>query len=200
MFSTENDDIKSCIIERFNRTLKSCMWKYFTAKNTNRLMDVLQDLIYSYNNTYHSSIKILPNQVNKSNEHEVWNNLYGKSQKYSKPKLKVDDCVRISKNSRTFKKGYLPNRLEELFTVSSVVRTIPVNYRITEENGDLIAVTFYEKELQKVERKREFEIEAILDTRVVKGQKQSFIKWKGYPTSYNTWINNRSLIQLKKGI
>ena len=200
MFSTENDDIKSCIVERFNRTLKSRMWKYFTARKTNKYLDVLEDLIASYNDTYHSSIKMSPNQVCKENEHDVWNNLYGKYRKPSKPKLKVNDCVRISKTSRTFKKGYMPNWSEELFTISSVMRTIPITYRIKEENGDLISGSFYEKELQKVERKKEFEIEEILGTRVVKGQKQSFVKWKGYPSGYNTWIDNRSLIQLKQNI
>ena len=29
-FSTENDDIKASVVERFNRTLKSKMWRYFT--------------------------------------------------------------------------------------------------------------------------------------------------------------------------
>jgi transposase InsO family protein len=200
MFSTENDDIKSGIIERFNRTLKSRMWKYFTANNTHRYLDVLQDFINSYNNNYHSSIKMTPNQVRKDNEHEVWNNLYGTYQNPSKPKLKLGDCVRISKTSRTFKKGYMPNWSEELFTVASVLRTIPVTYRIKEENDELIAGTFYEKELQKVERKKVFEIEAILDTRVFKRQKQSFVKWKGYPNTYNTWINNNQLQKLYKAM
>lgn len=106
LFSTENDDIEGGIIERFNRTLKTRMWKYFTAERTNRYVDVLQDLIDSYNNTYHSSIKMKPNEVSKHNEHEVWNNLYGKYEKPTKPKFKVGDSVRISKTSRPFKKGY----------------------------------------------------------------------------------------------
>ena len=35
-YTSENDDIKAAIAERFNRTLKSKMYKYFTFKNTNR--------------------------------------------------------------------------------------------------------------------------------------------------------------------
>ena len=60
----------------------------------------------------------------------------------------------------------MPNWSEELFMVASVLRTIPVTYRIKEENYELISGTFYEKELEKVERKDIFEIEAILDTRL----------------------------------
>ena len=94
----------------------------------------------------------------------------------------------------------MPNWSEELFTVASVLRTIPVTYRIKEENDELIAGTFYEKELQKVEPKKVFEIEAILDTRVFKRQKQSYVKWKGYPNTYNKWVNNSQLRKLYKAM
>ena len=198
MFSTENDEIKSCIVERFNRTLKSHMWKYFTAEKTKRYIDVLQDLIAGYNNTYHSSIKMTPNAVNKENEHEVRQHLYGKYQKPTKPKLKVGDYVRISKTSRPFKKGYLPNWSEEIFTVASIVRTVPVTYRIKEENGNLIKGTFYEKELQKTQRKKIFEIEHELDKRLFRGRPQTLVKWKGYPDSYNKWLYDRDMRKLKK--
>ena len=93
IFSTENDEIKSGIVERFNRTLKSHMWKYFTAEKTKRYINVLQDLISGYNNTYHSSIKMSPNSVNKSNEHEVRQHLYGKRKKPTRPKLKIGEYV-----------------------------------------------------------------------------------------------------------
>ena len=37
-------------IERFNRTLKSIMFKYMTHYETDRYIDVLSSLVYSYNN------------------------------------------------------------------------------------------------------------------------------------------------------
>ena len=52
-YTTENDDVKASVVERFNRTLKSKMWKYFTFKGTHRYVDVLNDLLHSYNNTFH---------------------------------------------------------------------------------------------------------------------------------------------------
>ena len=197
LFSTENDDIKGGIIERFNRTLKSRMWKYFTAERTHRYLDVLQHLIDSYNNTYHSSIKMKPSDVNTENEHEVWNNLYGKYRKPTKPKFRIGDYVRISKTSRPFKKGYLPNWSEEIFTVASIVKSVPVTYRIKEENGTFIKGTFYEKELQKTQRKRVFEIEHVLDRRIFRGRPQTLVKWKGYPTSYNQWVYDRDMRKMK---
>jgi transposase InsO family protein len=43
-FSTPNET-KASIVERFNRTLKGKMWKYFTANNTLKYMDILQKLV-----------------------------------------------------------------------------------------------------------------------------------------------------------
>jgi len=59
-YTSENEDIKAAVVERYNRTLKTKMYRYFTAKNTRRYIDVLRDLLHSYNNTYHRSIGRLP--------------------------------------------------------------------------------------------------------------------------------------------
>ena len=57
-FFTVNSGLKASLIERFNRTFKNKMYKYFTAKNTLSYIDVLPQLVSSYNNTYHRSIKL----------------------------------------------------------------------------------------------------------------------------------------------
>ena len=54
LYSTENEE-KSCVIERFNRTIKEKMFKYFSANNTRKFVDVLDLLVDQYNNTIHSS-------------------------------------------------------------------------------------------------------------------------------------------------
>ena len=46
-FITRNET-KASIVERFNRTLKGKMWKYFTANNTLKYIDILQKLVKSY--------------------------------------------------------------------------------------------------------------------------------------------------------
>ncbi len=76
LYSTENEE-KSCIVETWNRTMKSRMFKYFTANNTNKYIDVLQDMVDKYNNTKHSSTKMTPVLAsNKENETTVYRNLY----------------------------------------------------------------------------------------------------------------------------
>ena len=54
-FYTANIEPKASVVERVNRTLKFKLYHYFTAVNSLRYIDVLQNLVDSYNNTYHRS-------------------------------------------------------------------------------------------------------------------------------------------------
>ena len=66
-YTSENEDLKAAVVERFNRTLKSKMFRYFTHANMRRYLDVLNDFLHSYNNTYHRSIGMAPSEVNADN-------------------------------------------------------------------------------------------------------------------------------------
>ena len=59
LYSTENEE-KSSVVERWNRTKKNIMWKCFTANITLEYIDVLSGMLEKYNNTYHRSIKLKP--------------------------------------------------------------------------------------------------------------------------------------------
>ena len=56
LYSTKNEE-KSCVIARFNRTINEKMFKYFSANNRRKFVDVLDLLVDQYNNSIHSSIK-----------------------------------------------------------------------------------------------------------------------------------------------
>jgi len=75
-YTSENEDIKASVVERFSRMLKSKMYRYFTHNNTWQYVDVLQQLIDSYNATQHRSISMAPNEVDASNEKLVCACLY----------------------------------------------------------------------------------------------------------------------------
>src|SRR6218665_1652151 len=57
LYSSENEE-KSCIIERCNRTMREKMFRYFTSNSTRRYIDVLDSMVAQYNDTRHSSIKM----------------------------------------------------------------------------------------------------------------------------------------------
>ena len=135
-FSTKSDK-KAAVVERFNRTLKTAMWKYFYSKGTYKWIDVLDQLVYNYNNTKHNTILMKPKDVNKNNEYQVWTTLYGHLYAESPlPKFKVGDMVRISKYKSTFTKGYEANFTEELFKVIKVIRGDPNVYEIDDLEGE----------------------------------------------------------------
>ena len=113
-FST-GGDAKAAVVERFNRTLKERLYRYFTAANTLTFTDVLQDLVKGYNASEHSSIQMAPKDVTLKNEKQVWNTLYGKPPKRRKPTLKKGDMVRLNKIHRTFEKGIYPARPKKYF-------------------------------------------------------------------------------------
>lgn len=75
-FNTFNEETKASVIERLHRTIKGRMWRYFTHNNTYHYLDVLQDLVHSYNHTYHRSIKTTPASVTPENAQKVWQVLY----------------------------------------------------------------------------------------------------------------------------
>ena len=95
------------------------MYKYFTAKNTLTYINVLPQLVSSYNNTYHRRIKMKPRQVTKASEAQVWDTLYGDYvQKPVRFKFQVGHRVRIRKVKRTFEKSYLILRKKFLLFTS----------------------------------------------------------------------------------
>ena len=70
-YTSENEDIKAAVVERFIKTLKQKMYRYFIAKRTRRYVDVLPDLVQSYNNTHHRSICMASMEVTANNEDVV---------------------------------------------------------------------------------------------------------------------------------
>jgi len=131
--------------------MKEKMFKYFTANNTNKYIDVLEDFVEKYNNTRHSSIKMTPVEVRKkTNAVTVYRNFYPDlTSRPMRAKFKIGDKFRIQKKKGFFEKGFTPNWIEEVFTVSKVQRTDPITYKITDYNNEEVQGTFYEQELQK---------------------------------------------------
>ena len=98
-----NYDTKAVIVERFIHTLKDKLWRYFTYTNSRNYVDILPELLHSYNHTYHTSITRTPASVNAEKQEEVWLALCG-DVNIQKPKLKIGDKVRISKSVERMQK------------------------------------------------------------------------------------------------
>ena len=192
-YSTENEE-KSSVVERWIRTMKEKMWKYFTTYSMSVYINVLLGLVREYNNTRHSSIKMTPVKASKKeNELRVWRNFYPKHLEIRdiKPKFSIGDKVRISKKKKTFEKEYTTRWTEGIFTIIEVKHTSPVTYKIADLNREEIQGTFYEPELQKMSQQL-FRIEKVIR----RGKNKSLVKWKGYSDDFNSWVDNKDIVNL----
>ena len=196
VYSTENEE-KSSVCERWNRTIKDKMYKRFTMQNNTVYVDILPKILASYNNSRHRSIGMTPIQARKpENYGKVYFNLYGDlardNKKNDKPAFVIGDRVRISKYKRvTFDKGYTPNWTEEVFIIDEIRFTNPITYKIKDLNGEVIKGTFYREELQKTDQEV-YRIEKIIR----KSKGKALVKWKGYPDEFNSWVPAEDLKNL----
>ncbi len=197
-FTTKDDLIKCAIVERFNRTLKSRMFKYFTSKGTRRYIDVLQDFVKAYNDSYHRSIKMKPKDVTKANTNIVLFNLYKVHDirdldKPAETKLKPGDKVRIQYKHKPFDKGYYPNWTDEVFTIDKTDKgDQKIVFRIKDYDGNQMEQRFYPEELQKITENL-YRIQKVIKRRTRKGIKEVYVKWLNYPEKYNSWIPEKDL-------
>ncbi len=138
---------------------------------------------------------------NKVNEGQVFQNLYGdiKKQKKTVFNFKVGDVVRISKVRGPFAKGYEQNYTEEFFTVSSCIPRQPPVYRLKDYDGDVIEGVFYEEELQKiiVSKNKSFKVEKIVGQKKQGKSMLVLVKWLGWPSKFNSYIDKKTLLDLQ---
>ena len=215
-FASESDQ-KAAVVERFNRTLKTRIWTYFTANNTKRYTNILQDIVHAYNHSMHRSIGMHPADCdNPQAELTAWRRLYynhtipkdhkggerleqnGGSSRYSA--VPLNKLVRISKWKHEFEKGYLPNWSREHFEVADVhEHPVPV-YKLKDADGEAIDGVFYRSEIQPIARNI-YEVERVLpgERRQAGSRlKEVLVKWKGLPEKFNRWILKSELAKYQR--
>ena len=183
---------KASIVERVIRTVKNKLYKYFSLAGNYRWVGrPLENIIKSYNNTVHRTIKLKPIEVNHQNEGTVRTNIKKswKTYKHKKNKFNVGDSVRVSKYKGSFQKGYTPNWSTEIFVIKKVNKSTPVTYYIQDQRGQLILGTFYEQELQKTKHPNIYLIEKVLK----KQGNKLFVKWLGLSDEENSWIDKNMI-------
>ncbi len=92
----------------------------------------------------------------------------------------------------TFEKGYRPNWTEEVFVISSCLKRTPPVYRIKDLDEEELEGTFYEKELQKVDKGPDalYIIDKVIKQRKRGRKTEYFVSWRGYPSKFNSWVTD----------
>ena len=189
LYSTNNSEIKSAVVERFNRTFKNMMYKKFTENNNTIFYNILDELVNNYNNKYHSTIKMSPIEGSKKINEKKIKNIYNFEKTKKLGKFKIGDRVRISLEKNIFEKGYETNWTQEIFVIYDIKYSNVPYYYLKDLNNEKLQGTFYEQELQKTKQDDLYTIEKILKT----NEDRILVKWRGYDNSFNSWINKNNV-------
>ena len=189
LYSTNNSEIKSAVVERFNRTFKNMMYKKFTNNNNTIFYNILDELVNNYNNKYHSTIKMTPIEASKKINEKKIKNIYNFEKTKKPSKFKIGDRVRLSLEKNIFEKSYETNWTQEIFVIYDIKYSNVPYYYLKDLNNEKLQGTFYEQELQKTKQDDLYTIEKILKT----NKDRILVKWRGYDNSFNSWINKNNV-------
>ena len=194
-----NPPMKAAIAERFIRTLRGLIGKYQNYEGQYRYIEVLQDLVDNYNSKKHRTIGLAPKDVTADIEREIYDTLVLQHNNkiirstIQDPKFQVGDYVRIQRERGPFEKEHQGGWSREIFQIIRVIRSVPYTYHLSDLNHERIHGSFYEPELLPTNKPDTYRVEEIIRTRYVgrgkNRKKQLYVKWLGFPASFNSWID-----------
>lgn len=193
---------KAAVVERAQKTLRSLLFKYMYANQTNVYYDVLQSLVDSMNNAPHRSLKgRSPSSVRKEDEYDIWMHNYLSHVRtqpaVARPKFAIGDHVRISKIRGPLDKGTKQPFTEEIFVINRVMRR-PGNvfmYQLMDEQKTILSGWSYEFELSPVRVNPEtlYKISKILRYKGKKPNRMALVEWQGLDRSQASWVKESDI-------
>ena len=193
-FATQNQEIKCSHVERFHQTLERRLHLYFTHSRTRRWIDVVQNLVDSYNHTPHRSLGFeMPASVSTDNA-DTFRELPKLKQLFKRlpsMRIKVGDFVRIALKKSAMEKGAYQSFSNEVYKVSEKLDVQKsVLYRVKDLLGDEVKRRFYPFELQVVPGYTTESAPAHVLRR--KGNKV-LVHYEGWDKKFDEWINKKEL-------
>ena len=157
---------KGSIVERYNRTLKTRLERYFTETKSHKWLDILPKMTKNINNSVNRSTGFKPVEVTEKNAEEIKHRLY-RSNLPKKCTISIGDRVRIIRDKHLFKKGY--SQSNTLFLLSLMTHVFILDwsdsiyeitnreqsfgvcyYKVKNKEGDILNRSFYREELNLV--------------------------------------------------
>ena len=206
--------IKNAIVERAIRTIKTILYRYFTQNDTLHYLDVIHQIVKTYNITSHQGLcgltpQYVDNMTNleEIKKHEV-SQLRRKYQNYGRNIYKASNKNGISRDldikegtyvrllltdsEKIFNKGYVPQFTEEIFKIKSVDNSSkPVVYYLEDLLQEPIEGIVYRQELKPTHLPESFPIEKVIKSKYDKKLKKKifFVKFRSYPEKFNAWVD-----------
>lgn len=195
-----HDITKANYIERFIRTLRLRLGRYFIQKETHRWIDNIQNFTAAYNASYHRSIKRAPKTVDHQNEADVWLTQYGTPRPLPDQKdfkFQVGTYVRIAHLRRTFQKEQHVRWTTEVFKIKSHSVKDGLNaYKLEDFLDEPVKGSLFEPELQEVtiDPTGVFKIDKVVRSRKRRGvEKEYLVSYRGWPSKFNSWVKQSDM-------
>lgn len=181
---------KASIVERSILTLKRYIYRYIAETDQVRYIDKLQHFVSIYNNHFHRFLNMSPKDAEEKKNQKKVKKAHDKRKnemrnKRQRPRFKVGDKVRLSRIKNRMTRGFDNTHNYEVFQIYKVNLDLPIpRYYVKQsETDEKIDGCFYGNEIVLV-RQHKFKI-TILKDREIKGKKEYFVKWKGYPGKFH---------------
>lgn len=196
-FAFPSSDKKAVFVERFNGSIQNLIYRYLTANQTLRYIDVLDRILAVYNSRGHRSIKyICPNDAEKEENKQlifdaVNEHYYKINKKRKEPKYSVGEQVIVKKLPGRFDRGYKERWRKELFQVVEIKKNQPMPMYILKslDTDEVVKGGFYAEEIQSYRVKDDvYKVERVIRERTRNGQRQLFVAWVGFGPQHNSWI------------
>ena len=200
LYSVSSREIKTALAERFIRTLKVKLFRYMTHQNTKKYIHILPDIIKSYNLTQHHGLggNHTPTEILRLTEPDEiqlqFKRMYKILSSSHKPiisTLSVSEYVHLSQIKPTFKKGYTIQNTLEILKILRVDNTQSPTIYFLEDLEEPIKGIFH-REVIPTTPPKSYEID-IIRPKIVAGRKKYFVKWRGYPDKFNSWIDESQI-------
>jgi hypothetical protein len=150
-------------------------------------IDIIQNVITAYNNRIHRTIKMKPIDVTKKHEKHLLQTVFKPAKpSKKKPKLKVNDIVRVSLLHSCFKKlSIAENWSTKLYRIKKVIYKQPPIFKLENIDGSPHLGTYVEHELMKTKYPEHYLVEKVLKRKNGK----MFVKFFNFDATNNCWID-----------
>jgi hypothetical protein len=144
IFFCKGDSHKLGIINRFHRTLKDKLTKYFNSKDTVRWIDILDKIIYNYNHTVNTGIGLEPYKANSFIQTEIISNKAALTDKMQEkhPVYEVGKKCRIINSKELFDDKMTAKYSNFIYTITEVTKnSVILNNDIKKKKSQVLLIS-----------------------------------------------------------
>lgn len=199
---------KANYAERAIKTIKKLLYKQMQASGKNQWSDqMLQDTVTAYNARPHSATNLPPAEIDDQDVPSLWFKQKDQMMDRTPPPIpfvfEINDSVRLEIMKEPFAKNYKRSFSEQIYYISE--RYAPYNvqrYRVKTYLNQPVQGSYLTSELRKVyvDHNTQYTIEKILGKRIKNGVRQVKVRWEGYNSDFDSWIDAKEVENLQQTV